>query len=255
MAKAGGGSAYIRLQVPDDGLNQSIQYWGAQHASTLRGLQDDKENRRKEKEKKLQDWEDKYGLKAGDFQNKYTGFKTFDDMNTDFSMHITDQYVEKQKQAREALASGDLITKRKLEGEMVQLKNMFGEASKSQEYFSELYEKYKDAASKGLVSGASKDFEDIVQEAIQNKNIALRVVDGNLVYTGLKEGEDGIKEPFTVPYQDLMDSSFSWIEKQKIAGKGGLVDGVLENLGTISKDTQDGYYMITTQEWDDEIHG
>ena len=251
MAKVGGGSAYIRLQTPDDGLNQTLQFWGAQQNKKNADEELELEREGVRKKQEIKDWEDKYGLKEGDFQNKYTGFKSFDDMNTDFSMYATDQYVKLQRQAKEALSNGDLREKSRLEGEMIRLKSAFGEAAKSQEFFANKYEAYQKAATEGKVSGASKDFEDIVQEAILNKNVALRLVDGNLVYTGLKNG----KEPFTVPYQDLMDGSFSWYEKQQVSGKGGLVDNVLNDLGTITKENEQGYYKITTQAWDDKIHG
>jgi hypothetical protein len=255
MAKVSGGAAYQRLDVPVDGVSQALQFWGAKEADKVaaKKLADEREGVRKKEEVKA--WEEKYNLKESDFQNKYTGFKSFDDMNTDFSIHMTDEYVNLQRAAKEALEKGDLATKTKLEGEMVSLKNLFGEASKSQEFFGEKFKSYQKAVQEGKVSGSSKDFEDIVQEAILNKNIALRRVDGNLVYTGLKDDGNGGKEPFTIPYQDLMDGSFSWYEKQQISGEGGVADNLLNNLGTISKESENGYYKITSQAWDDKVHG
>lgn len=255
MAKVGGGAAYQKLQVPADGISQAMQFWGGREAENqaAKKLADEREGIRKKKE--ISDWEATYNLKEGDFKNKYTGFKSFDDMNTDFSMYATNEYVNLQRQAKEALSNGNLSEKTRIEGEMIRLKNAFGEAAKSQEFFGQKFADYKDAVSKGKVSGASKDFEDIVQEAIMNKNVALRMVDGNLVYTGMKEGKDGTREPFTVPYQDLMDGSFSYYQKQQISGEGGIVDNVLNDLGTITKQGQNGYYQITTQAWDESIHG
>lgn len=251
MTKIGGGAAYQRLEVPRDGVSQALQFWGAREADNVaaKKLADEREGIRKKKE--IADWEEKYNLKEGDFQNKYTGFKSFDDMNTDFSMYATDQYVDLQRKAKEALENGDLPTKTKLEGEMIRLKNSFGEASKSQDFFGKKFSEYQKAVQEGKVSGASKDFEDIVQEAILNKNVALRMVDGNLVYTGLKDDGNGGKEPFVVPYQDLMDGSFSYYQKQQLRGEGGIVDNILNDLGTITREGADGYYNISTQAWDD----
>lgn len=250
MAKVGGGAAYQRLQVPEDGLSQSLQYWGAQEAKRQadKKLADEREGIRKAQG--IKDWEDKYGLKEADFLNKYTGFQTFDDMNTDFSMDLTDQYVNLQRQAKDALLAGDLKTKNKLEAELIKMKSMFGEAAKSQEFFAEKFKSYQKAVTEGKVSGASKQFEDIIQKAVVEKNAALRYRDGNLVYTTIVDGK-----PEIIPYQDLMDGSFSWYEKQQVSGKNGIVDNVLNNLGTITKEGTDGYYKITTQAWDDKIHG
>lgn len=256
MSGAGGGSAYIRLEKPDNAISQGLQYWGGLKAkdNAAKKLADEREGIRKKKE--VKDWENKYNLKSGDFKNKYTGFKSFDDMNTDFSMYATDQYVQLQRQAREALESGDIKKKSALEGEMIRMKNMFDEVSKSQDFFGTKFGDYQKAVQEGRVSGASKEYEDIVQEAILNKNLAIRIDEaGNLVYTGLKNGEDGSQEPFNIPFQDMMDGSFSWFEKQQISGKGGLVDNVLNDLGTITKESTNGYYKLSEQAWDDAIHG
>lgn len=252
MAKVGGAAAYQQLQVPKDGISQAMQFWGAQGAKKQadKKLADEREGVRKKKE--IADWETKFNLKEGDFKNKYTGFKSFDDMNTDFSMYATDQYVDLQRKAKEALLNGDLQGKNKLEGELIRLKNAFGEAAKSQEFFANKFSDYQKAAQEGRVSGASQDFEDIVQEAMVNKNVALRMVDGNLVYTGMKDGKDGTREPFIIPYQDLMDGSFSYYEKQQLRGEGGIVDNILNDLGTITREGANGYFNITTQAWDDQ---
>lgn len=251
MAAAGGGSAYARLQVPQDGMNQTLQYWGARKAKENDDEKLADERAQIRKDKALSDWEDKYGLKAEDFQNKYTGFKSFDDMNTDFSMYASKEYVNLQRQAKEAMMNGDRGKQLNLESQMIRLKGAFGEAAKSQEFFAEKFKDYQKAVSEGRVSGASKDFEDIVQEAIVNKNVALRMQDGNLVYTGIKTNDKGQKEPFVIPYQDLMDGSFGYYEKQQVSGKGGLVDNILSDLGKITREGSQGYYNITTQAWDD----
>lgn len=251
MANVSGAAAYQRLQVPEDGMNQSLQFWGAQQAkeNADKKLADEREDVRQTQA--LKEWEAKTQLKEGDFKNKYTGFKSFDDVNTDFSMYATQRYVDLQRKALQARESGDNVERLKYESEMIRLKNDFGEVAKSQDFFAKKFADYQKAVSEGRVSGASKDFENIIQEALVNKNIALRYIDGNLAYTGLKNG----KEPFVIPYQDLMDGSFSWFEKQDIDGKGGIVDNISDSLGTITRQSDKGYYKISTQAWSDKIHG
>ena len=250
MSKSGGGSGYIRLEKPDNAISQGLQFWGGIAANEAAEKRARNERQGIAKKKEVSDWEEKYDLKAGDFQSKYTGFKSFDEMNTDFSMYMSDEYVKLQRGAKDAMASGNMKEKGRLEGEMIRLKNAFGEASKSQQFFGDKYKAYQKAAIEGNVSGSSKDFEDIVQAAILDKNVSLRMVDGNLTYTGLKEGDNG-KEPFTVAAQDIMDGSFSWNKKQQVSGEEGLVDNILSNLGKITREGTNGYYSISTQAWDD----
>ena len=35
--------------------------------------------------------------------------------------------------------------------------------------------------------------------------------------TGIRNLDDGSQEPFIIPFQDMMDGSFSWFEKQQIS--------------------------------------
>lgn len=242
-----GASAYTRLQVPQDGMDQALQFWGAKQAQKNADDKLAEEREAVRKKQDLKDFDDKWDVKSGDFQNKYTGFQTFDDINTDFAMDSIKQYVELHRQARQALMDGKLEEKTRLEGEMIRLKNSFGEAAKSQEFFAEKFKDYQKAVSEGRVSGASKDFENIVQEALQNKNYALRYRDGNLVY--VFPNVNGKQE--IIPYQDLMDGSFGYYEKQQISGPKGIVDNILSDLGSVTNKTDKGMYKITEQLWDE----
>lgn len=250
MSGQSGASAYVRLQVPQDGMNQALQYWGARKAKENDDAKLAEERAQVRKQQQIKEWEDKYGLKEGDFANKYTGFKSFDDMNTDFAMDTTSQYVDLQRKARDAWRRGDLREKNRIEGEMIKLKGAFKEAAKSQDFFAKQFESYKDAVAKGIVSGASKKYEQIVQKALLENNAALRYRDGQLVYTTVVDGE-----PQIIPYQDIMDGSFSWFQKQQISGKDGLVDSILNDLGSVTRKDANGYYNITTKAWDDGAEG
>lgn len=251
MTKAGGGTAYQKLQTPEDGIGQALQFWGAQEAKRVGEEKLAEERAGIRKDAAVKEWESIYNLKADDFRNKYTGFKSYDDMATDFSIDTTNQYVELQRKAKDSMLRGDSRGKADAEMEMVKMKNTFGEAAKVQPMLSKLFQDYQTAASEGKVSGASKDFEDAMQAGFKDYNVAMRYRNGNLVFTGLSE--DG--KVFNIPKQDILDGSFNWIEKQQVDGKGGLVDGILNNLGTVTTETQSGYNKITKQVWDEKLHG
>jgi len=251
-----GAAAYQQLQAPDNSIGQAAQYWGGQLAR--RGVEDRarKERGDNRKRKELNDWNTKYGLNPEDFESKYTGFKSFDQINTDFSQYATDKYIETNRLAREALESGNLREKNRLEGEMIKLKSDFDLASQSQEFFAKQFEDFKTASQEGTISGSSKEYENIMQAAFLDKNIAIRHDDrGNLMYTGTYKDDEGEQVPFEIPYQDLMDGSFSWNEKQNLSGKDGLTSNILNDLGKITTQREDGLFSITEQAWDDKLHG
>lgn len=251
MAAAGGGAGYVRLQTPDSGVSQATQFWGAQESKRAgdEKLADEREGVRKDQE--LKNWEDAYDVKAGDFESKYTGFKSYDDMTTDFSLNTTAQYVDLQRQAKEALLSGNTSEKSRLQGEMIKIKGAFKEASKSQAALGALYQSFQKASQEGKVSGASKDFSNAMEAGFKDMNIALRYKDGQLVYTGIdKEGKI-----ITIPHQDIIDGSFNWIEKQNLYGDKGLIENMIGNLGTTTNSSIDGYIKTTSQVWDDNLQG
>lgn len=259
------GAAYLRLQVPDDGISQGLQYWGGIKAreNAEEKLADERAAVRKAQS--VKDWEEKFGLKEGDFVNKYTGFQKYDDVLTDFAMYSTDRYLDLQDQARQSLESGDNIARNQIEGQMIKQKSDFKEVAKAQESLGTLFESYQKATQEGKVSGASKHFEDIMQSIFMDKNVAIRYDDNNnLVLTGLTPADaqkyglsvkGGNGEPFVVPFQDVMDGSFSWYEKQQISGKDGLVSNIVNDLGQITVEGVDGMFKTSTQEWKDDIHG
>jgi hypothetical protein len=251
MAAAGGGAGYVRLQTPDSGVSQATQFWGAQESKRAgdEKLADEREGVRKDQE--IKDWEDAYDVKAGDFESKYTGFKSYDDMTTDFSLNTTAQYVDLQRQAKEALLSGNTSEKSRIQGEMIKVKGAFKEASKSQAALGTLYQGFQKASQEGKVSGASKDFSNAMEAGFKDMNIALRYKNGQLVYTGIdKEGKI-----ITIPHQDVIDGSFNWIEKQNLYGDKGLIENMIGNLGTTTNSSIDGYTKTTSQVWDDNLQG
>lgn len=249
--EAAGGAAFIRLQTPDNSIGQALQFWGAQDAKRVEGDKLAEERAGIRKSKEVADWEESTNLKAETFKNKYTGFKSADDMYTDFSLYSTDEYVKAQRAAKDSMLRGDARGKAEAEGRMMVLKNNFSEVAKAQPRLAQISEEYRKAAQEGKVSAASKEFEDIMKAGTVDHNLAIREVNGVLSYTGLTD--EG--KPVVVPYQDIFDGSFGYIEKQIIDGKEGLVEGVANTLGTITKEGYSGYSENSSQVWDDKIHG
>lgn len=249
--KVSGAAALQKLQPINDGTSQALQFWGSQDANRRKDIDSANEREGVRKDQAVAKWEEYYKVKAEDFASKYTGFKSYDDMNSDFSLYMTDQYIEKAREARDAMTRGDLKGKSAAESELMRYKLMFKEASKSQSHFEGVYKNFQKAASEGKVSGASKEFESTMQAIVKDKNVAMRMKDGNLVYVGMDK--DG--KTFEVPSQDIMDESFSWFNKQDLNSDKGIIKSITNNLGKVSKDVITGYTKTTTQGWDEQLHG
>lgn len=255
MAKGNtsGGYAYTRLGRLDNGISQSLQYWGGLAAQ--RGVEDrarqEREGIRKQKERV--DWEEKWNMKEKDFLNTVTGFDTYDDIARDGTNYIMDKYIDYNRLAKEALDNGNLKAKNEYEMKMMKLKSSFGNVKNFQDHFAKLNADYVKMANEGKVSGVDKEWENIMQSIIMKKNVSFRTdKDDNLVYLGFYEGEDGEQIPFEIKQSDMINGTFRPYQKQQIAGKGGLIDGILHTLGKMKKDEITGYTITTNQIWDKE---
>ena len=245
-------AAFLRLQKPDNQISTGLQYWGGLKAQ--RGAEDRARQEREgvRKNKEIGDWEGKWSLKEGDFANQYTGFNNYDDVARDFSTHAIDKYVKYQREARQALESGDLMKKRELEGKLMKVKNSFKEFSKGQKAYGELNTKYVEGAQNGSISGVDAgSWEAVMEASAVNFNVAARLDDNdNLLYTGIADFQDGQRKPFEVSNADLINGNFAPIQKQQLSGDKGVVDNILKTLGKRTTDRTTGFTTTTYQTFD-----
>lgn len=250
----GGGSAYARLEKPDNAISQSFQYWGGLKAQEREADKGRAERAQIRREEQAKEWDKEYGFNYDDFVSKVTGFDTYDQIKADYALQTSDEYVELYRKANEAMASGNIKDRRKYESEMMRLKGSFKQVQQADESIGKLFEESMKMAQEGRMSGVDSDTWDAEIQAIV-KDMNYQIVkgsNGSPEVIGLKTLQDGSQEPFRVKFLDIINRTWRPYQKQQIAGKGGLVDNMLLNLGKKTYDTRTGVLITTNQQWDKE---
>ena len=253
MAATQGSAAYQRLTVPEQDYGETARAFGQIGAANRRAQQELNQRNKELADQKKAKWEEEYGFNPDNFVAGKTGFNDFDEYHTDYAMYAADEYVKYHRQAVEAMQKGDSAKQREAEYKMQKIKNNFKLVSQSEVFYKQMYADYIKALDKREVSGASKDFIDIVESSLENGRSVIRHdKDGNLVNLSWDEQGNPL-EPQR--YKDVMQGNLRWVPDVKVRGKGGIVDDILLNLGTVSNDKNSGYFKITEQKWDDKLHG
>lgn len=252
MAKVGGGSAYARLEKPDNAISQSFQYWGGLKAQEIEADKGRAEREKVRKEAEVAEWEDSYGFKYDDFLNQVTGFDTYDQIKADYASQVSDQYVDLYRKANEAMASGNIRDRRKYETEMMRLKGSFKQVQQADEIIREIFETYTTMAQEGKISGVDANtWEAEMQSILKDKNYRIVIgKNGSPELVGLKTLEDGSQEPFNIKFSDIVNKSWRPYRRQDIAGKEGLVGNILNRLGAETTVDRNGALIVTNQKWD-----
>lgn len=245
MAGSSGAAAYQRLEKPDNAISQGLQFWGniaAEQGAEFR-MRDEREKVRKDAE--LKDWEDKFGQKVGDFKATLTGFNNPDDIALRYAMDTADEYTDIYREAEKAKMSGDRVKQKELEFELIKRKNSFKTFNEASGKLNETFVRYGEDSQKGLVSGASANWEKQVQ-AIANSNYQVINKQGVPYLVGLDEDD----KPFEVRYADVIKGDYNYIKKQDVVGTVKKISG---NLGSLTEKISDKLWITEQKLWNDEI--
>lgn len=247
---AGGGSAYVRLEKPDNSISQGLQFWGQQAAQERQNNKLLKEREQIRQDKKEEEFDKNFGS-LEEFRNKLSGFKTYDQIGADYTTKVRDEYVKEYNRASEALRTGNAQERRDAEMRMRTLKGTFVQVNDMTDRFAKLFEEYKN---KTNISGVDADWQNKIQSVLVDKNFEF-VIDknGSPLAKGIFKNKNGKDELFEINYQELMDGSFRSYDRQEIRGKGGLVEKVLTSLGTYEEIKEKGLITTTSKLWNDNI--
>lgn len=251
---ATGASAYTRLEKPDDSISQGLQFWG-QMASTEQEnekLRQERESVRKEKADA--DFASAYGS-LEEFKQKVTGFDTYDEIGSDYTNKIRDEYINQYKIAQKARESGNKQELINAEMRMKKLKGTFSQVGDINTNLAKLNEDYVKMAQEGKISGVDADNWEAQMEAIiKDKNFNIELDEnGSPMIVGLQKNTDGKEEIFKVKYSDVVNGQWRPYQKVDIVGKGGIIDSILNNLGSYEEIKNKGLVTITSQLWNNKV--
>jgi len=207
MAK-GAGAAFSKLQVPQDGLSQSIQFWGKQQGQSIDNITKRNERdqvREQDKRSKLAE-----GIDTAPIIGTMVGQPNLDKVTNTFAKNMQDNLVEFDLKARESLASGNYEDFNKYKGQMQRARSSMGNYNATIEKIEPQIQSYIERSSNDELN--PNDNESLILDAIiknnyipdidENQNLSLLI--------GVDRNEDGIVS-----------------DEEKAAGEAYLKDGVV----------------------------
>lgn len=263
-----GGAAYQKLQVPQDGLSQAMQYWGG-----IKAKENAEEKLAKERAAvRNQERIDKFweGLPKGDFDIPLTGDNSYDDIITMYASNKTEQIGQLNEKAMERYEAGDMKGARAYELKARQAEQSFKSiAGLTEGVQTKVKENLENMEGKNPYDKRYKVFEAIAQNRYllsEDKNgrpiilVGLdRDGDGTISTEERQKANDYIRdgaqednlEYEIVSVNDLIKGFYDQYDKVNISKDDGLIDQLASGIGIATKDEQTGLYMKTTSGFDE----
>lgn len=250
MAGAGGGAAYKGYQKLDNSMSQGLQKWGGIKAqeNAAEKLADERagvrDQNRKDDWMKNHQWED--------LENEITGYETFDDTSRVLFNDVRNQTTDLHRQATELRNSGKTLEADQVWNKYLKTRGAFKEFAKIQPVLAEHNKNFKKDFEAGKVSAVDDDYLSFIQ-AQENIDYKPKVVDGTLLYDVLFKDKDGkTLDVKTMSHADIVKNKYSYIPRNEMLGKDGLVTNILSSIGKRTYDEIKGDYKYSFQEWDDK---
>jgi hypothetical protein len=249
---ATGAAAYKQLQVPQDNINQGLQYWGG-----IAAKQGAEARARNEKRRLAEDAAKQKAYSAADlpddaFKTKVTGFDTRDDIVRNFASTAIDGYVNLGEEARAAYDRGDYKSYRSTLDKQQKLLSQFENLTNNEEHLAKINQEYVKLELEGKISPVDKEWRQLMQ-SLANHNFEYKLDDNQNPYIEalLKDDETGEERATKVKVSNLVSGNYRPYETVKITGKDGVINQWLADFGkrTFNKDT--GNWQTTTQVWDE----
>lgn len=244
-----GGSAYTRLRRIDDGMSQSLQYWGGLAAQ--KKLHDDARAEREQvrKQEALDSDLSALDLAPDDFQTTVTGFDTRDDIMRDYATHNTDEYLKWAKIGRDARLRNDDKTYRQAVAMQQRLKSNFKNIANSEPALKELHDNFMTMAQEGKISPVDEEYEGVMQAFLKNNVRVVNDDNGIPYFEALIESENGNRLK-RVRVADMVNTQYRPYEVFQLEGEKGWIKTISDNLGLYKEKRPDGtFWTRTTSGW------
>jgi hypothetical protein len=266
----GAGAAYQQLKVPNDGLSQSIQFWGKQQGDSIDAIANRQERAGIRKETRKNQLIDGLNLEA--VVATYSTSKSLNSMTTLFAQNVTDKVSDYGMLGREAIANDDMTSYYKYLSKAKK-------AQSSMKGWNGMVEKMGvslDAYAKASMNNElnPNDRTSLIMDAIIDNNFIPSLDDGEnfSMLVGidrdangeispeeraageayLKDGvvAEGFEFHVTDPY-GVVDGTQSVFKKVPILGDTGLLSQLGQSIGILKVDNSTGR-LITSNEGFDE---
>jgi hypothetical protein len=239
-----GGAAYKELTHLDDGLSQSLQYWGGIKAreNAADRLREEREQVRAEKAEK--DAFDSLQLAEGDFETTVTGLDNYDDINRDYTSHNVDLFGEWGMKGLEAFKSGDKRGYAEARAMQAKLKSNFKNIQNHNAVLKELMTDFMENADN--ISPVDEEYEKEMQAFTKNNYKFTNDEKGIPYIEFLIEGDDGIKRYTKKRWSDVVNGQYRPYMVYDLDSEKGWVNTMSSNLGIVTEKKPDGTFWKRT---------
>lgn len=246
-----GASAYTRLQVPEDNLNQAIQFWGSKNLDGLANRKAADAAKAAARQAALDEELKKYALDPEKFKVKDNGYKDLNRAQVDLSREIITISGERRRMGEQALRSGDRVTAEKLLDSAIRLESQFENQQVNSATQKAGFEAYTTAAAENKVSGYSKGldkFYEVIARGDGAKGQIRRTINENddiVSVVDFKE-DDGTVSTIIVPDDYLNSGQIRHYEKQDVPT---YTTKIVEGLAQDIRKGSSGVIDWSRQQW------
>lgn len=242
----GSGSAYLQLQVPQDGLNQSLQYWGGIEAGKRRDEQAAAEAEKKRRDKQLE----RYNVDSKIFNIKDGGFSDLNSANRQLASSMLDSYAELKRKAKIAFNNNNTAEADRLDNQAEMIRSKFSNMQVTMDTHKKNFENYQKDFIDGKVSGWSKGFGNFYKGAMVKGKFKFGMSEnGDIVRMVEFQDDNGNLKTQVVSDKDVQTGNFRYFLKQDT---NKLTSDIAKDLGDTIQETTQGYLTTKNIQWGDK---
>lgn len=244
MAYTGQGLGYSRLTVPEDGLSQSMQFWGAEAGK--RKAAADLANERKKVREEEKAMEDAKALSKEATSTRYdftapdAGYESLSDNYRAFSRDAATHYDELRMSYLESFKKGDRLGAEKYADQMEKVKSTFKEQQGAAEKLKKVFDQFAKMDAEGTLSDYGRNTWKMVKGLYNGdtKKTFLNYNRDNISsqWFSSEMGEDGQPILNSITMADVDNGLIAPIEKINIDGEKGMVDNYASNMGEYTRE-------------------
>jgi hypothetical protein len=247
MANVGGGAAYQKLEVPNDGVSQALQYWGGKESQRVadKKLAEEREGVRKAAADK--EVHDKYKIDPTKYNITDAGYDDENQANTHLSRRIMQKNNDLMRSAKELALAGNMGEAQKLYDEAKLNETSFQNEQVLSETHKANYQFIID--NKDSISGYSKGYENFYKAgAGLGKQIKDINEEGQIVHMTELVDDDGNKQTQIVNAKDIKNGNWRPYMQQDVNQD---TTDIATNLSKIERKDTNGVRIISGNKWDD----
>lgn len=246
----GGGSAYVRLQKPEDGIGQAMQYWGGIQEKRNEAAQEAKAKAAALKAEQDKAAFERYNIDPKEFETKDAGYQDLNADNINYANESVKISTDYMRQAQEAYMKGDRAGAEQFRNKALANNARFKARMGTMESAKKNFETMQKLGAEGKLSGYNKGSENFYKATTMG---------GTIRTIPRENGEDLIRTTYTdkdgehvqyVSSTDINSGAFGNILKQDI-------DGDIKKIATSLKGTErkgvSGATLTTRLLWDNTV--